>query len=114
MSKTSPAAPQKYGGYSQFIKFNGLWNSFEVEEAFTIPKDGARPGVDPPKDGAYVYKYMPLDKVYLQRAGTQNREGPYLVEKTENGKYSLCDEAFKPIKNGETFHEAELVLYSQF
>ncbi|KAL5317336.1 hypothetical protein ACEPPN_014431 [Leptodophora sp. 'Broadleaf-Isolate-01'] len=88
---------------------NGI---IEVEEGFTLPKDGARPSVDHPGDGKY--KFMPLDKVFLCPSGVQDREGPYLIEKTEDGKYSLCDEDGKTVKGGEMFEEGDLVLYNHF
>lgn len=57
---------------------------------------------------------MPLDKVFLCPSGVQDREGPYLIEKTEDGKYSLCDEDGKTVKGGEMFEEGDLVLYNHF
>ncbi|KAF8847728.1 hypothetical protein BDZ45DRAFT_754602 [Acephala macrosclerotiorum] len=84
----------------------------EVEEGFTFPEGGARPSVDHPGDGKY--KFMPLDKVFLCLSGSQDREGPYLIEKAEHGKYSLCDEDGKTVKGGEMFEEGDLVLYDHF
>ncbi|CZR64740.1 uncharacterized protein PAC_14639 [Phialocephala subalpina] len=86
--------------------------SVEMEEEFIFPEDGARPTIDPPRDGNY--KFMPDDKVWLCPSGTQDREGPYLIEKTENGKYSLCDEDGRTARGGEMFEEKDLILYDYF
>jgi len=84
----------------------------EVEEEFTFPEDGARPSVDHPGDGKY--KFMPLDKVFLCPSRTRIKEGPYIIEKTDNGKYSLCDEDGKTVKGGELFEEGDLIPYDHF
>ena len=97
------------------MKANHLYpvNSAEVEEEYFFPEDGKKPLVDKPQDGK-KYSFAPGDKVYLVKAEIQNREGPYLVEKPENGKYTLCDENGNTVNGGEMVEEKDLVSYNHF
>jgi len=40
--------------------------------------------------------------------------GPYLIERTVGGKYTLCDTKGRSIHKGEMFEERELVAYNHF
>ena len=55
---------------------------------------------------------MPGDKIYLCSSGS--REGPYIIESTKDGKYTLCDDNANSVKDGETFEERDLLLYDLF
>jgi hypothetical protein len=57
---------------------------------------------------------MPGDKVNICVSGSRSQEGPCTIQATENGKYTLCDEYGKPVKDGEAFEEQNLVLYNEF
>jgi len=85
----------------------------ETEEEVFIISDGGRPGVDHPGDSQH--KFMPADKVYLCPRGSQNRKGPYLIERAENGKYTLCDvNTCITAEGGKWFAEEDMVLVSHF
>lgn len=77
----------------------------EEEDFFFFPDDGGRPLIDPYK---HVYKFTPGDKVYICAWRECKRRGPYLIEAAEDGKYRLCDTAFKTIDGGKTFEQREL------
>ncbi|KAF3927831.1 hypothetical protein ABW20_dc0102450 [Dactylellina cionopaga] len=77
----------------------------ESEKDFIIAENGGRPTIDDSEG----YNFYPGDKVFLHRLGFQPREGPYYVEKTAKGKYSLCDMFGKSVLVGEMFEEKELV-----
>jgi len=84
----------------------------EVEDNFTVLEDSGRPIVQKP--GQERYDLFPLDKVYLCTGETRRREGPYLVERAENGKYALCDENGVSVKKGIWFERKHLVLEVYF
>ncbi|KAH8807490.1 hypothetical protein F5884DRAFT_342501 [Xylogone sp. PMI_703] len=81
---------------------------------FIFSEDGKRVGID--NYGKDNYKFMPDDQVYLCSSDT--REGPYTVERTENGKYILCADDGNTLKdeNGfeKAFEETVLILYDPF
>ena len=52
----------------------------------------------------HVYNLKPGTKVFIRATG----EGPYLIEKAEGGKYTLCDEKCNSAKEGQAFKEDEL------
>ena len=88
---------------------NALLHS-TIDPIFVLTPDGKRVGVD--DYGKDKYKFMPNDKVYLYSSGT--REGPYTIETTKDGKYTLCDDDGKPLNDGETYEEADLALCDPF
>lgn len=55
---------------------------------------------------------MPNDKVWLCSSGT--REGPYTVESTNDGKYTLCEDNGDSVNSGQEFEEDDLVLFDPF
>ena len=57
---------------------------------------------------------MPGDKVNICVSGSRSQEGLCTIQATENGKYTLCDEYGKPVKDWEAFEEQNLVLYNEF
>ncbi|KAJ3538763.1 hypothetical protein NM208_g4682 [Fusarium decemcellulare] len=78
----------------------------EFEEEFTFPDDGTRPDIESPGDAQYNLK--PKDMVYL------NGQGPYFVESSKDGKYSLCDKDWKTVHNGKLYEEKELSRVKHF
>ena len=64
--------------------------------------------------GKDKYKYTAGDNVWLCPSGTRNREGPYMIQDAEGGKYSLCDDNGQPVKVGQTFGEEDLILHDPF
>jgi len=80
-----------------------------VDKPDFVVADDKRPGVD---DYGNEYKYSPGDKVYLCASG--QREGPYKIEATDKGKYTLCDDSGITVKGGQAYDEDDLKLYDPF
>ncbi|KAM0229620.1 hypothetical protein ACHAPO_009884 [Fusarium lateritium] len=86
---------------------NNGFVDFDDEGEFTFPDDGKRTEVVHP--GKDQYKFRPNDAVTVQGDPVI-----YLVEKTQDGKYSLCDKDAKAAYDGKLFQESELKLYNPF
>ncbi|KAK7943365.1 uncharacterized protein PG986_012478 [Apiospora aurea] len=83
----------------------------ETAPVIMFTEDGKRPYVD--KYGI-VYRYRPADQGWLTPAGTNTREGPYYISEAKGGMYSLCNDAWQSLKDGQFFSEGELALYNPF
>ncbi|OQV09881.1 hypothetical protein CLAIMM_13959 [Cladophialophora immunda] len=81
------------------------------KNGFVFPEDGKKPLVETYKQ---KYKFSPGDEVYIRQSGHRAREGPYLVEKAESGKYTLCNSEGVTVKNGQKFEDKELELHDPF
>ncbi len=81
--------------------------------SFFFPPDGKKPIID--SYGRSSYKFTPGDKVDIQSStATGSREGPYIIQAAEGGKYTLCDEYGKTAKDGNSYAEDELALHDEF
>ncbi|KAM7217475.1 hypothetical protein V8F06_007106 [Rhypophila decipiens] len=83
------------------------------DTTFFFPEDGQRPAVR--SYGTKQHVLRPNDQVIIRASGGNVREGPYHIEKcTDGGKYTLCDEDGKTVKEGKEFEEGELEVYDPF
>jgi hypothetical protein len=57
---------------------------------------------------------MPGDEVCIRQSGSCAREGPYLIEKAESGKYTLCNFKGNTVRGGQKFEDKVLELYDPF
>ena len=61
--------------------------------------------------GDQKYKFMPGDDVSIRDCP---QEGPYLIEKVEDGRYTLCDFQGERVKEGQKFEEQALEVHDPF
>lgn len=89
--------------------------SSSINERGTSPKPNEvlRP-IYRPRAGLAESAFQPLDKIFIRVSEvTGQKEGPYLIEKDEGGRYSLCDEDGGTVKDGRVYDASELISYAE-
>ena len=64
--------------------------------------------------GTQRYKFAPGDEVCICQSGSRAQSGPYLIEKAENGRYTLCNDDGKTIMGSQTYEDKDLKIYNSF
>ena len=66
------------------------------------------------KYGNQKYNFAPGDEVCIRQSGSRAQSEPYLIEKAENGRYTLCNSEGKTVMGGQKYKDKDLKIYDPF